>query len=67
MANHELYADAGSVSAEGGDVSSDGPDCIAMSLTPKAALETGGRLIDAAAVAAGQRHGKAPGHDKQPQ
>ena len=65
MAKHELYDDASKVNAEGGEVSVDGPDGVAVSLTPEAAVETGGRLIDAAAEAAGQRYGKAPSRGKQ--
>jgi hypothetical protein len=67
MAKHELYDDASSVQAKGGEVSVDGPDGVAVSLTPEAAVETGGRLIDAAAEAAGQRYGKAAGRDKRSQ
>ena len=51
----ETYDEASSVSAEGGDVVVDGPDGVAVTLTPNAAAETGGRLIDGAAQAQGQR------------
>ena len=42
------------VAAENGEVVVNGPDGVAVALTPDAALETGGRLIDAAAEAQGQ-------------
>ena len=48
MGKHELYDDPSNVAAEQGEVSVDGPDGVAVSLTPEAAVETGGRLIDAA-------------------
>ena len=49
------YDDASDVHAENGDVVVDGPDGVAVTLTPNAAAETGGRLIDGAAQAQGQR------------
>ena len=58
MGKHELYDDPSNVAAEQGEVSVDGPDGVAVSLTPEAAVETGGRLIDAGAEAAGQRMAK---------
>ena len=39
---------AGSVSTEHGQVMLDGPDGVAVAMTPEAALETGRRLIAAA-------------------
>jgi len=39
---------AGSVSTEQGQVMLDGPDGVAVAMTPDAALETGRRLIAAA-------------------
>jgi hypothetical protein len=56
MAKHPLYDDASEVAAKGGEVDVDGPDGVAVSLTPEAALETGHRLIEKGAEAAGQRH-----------
>lgn len=38
----------GSVSTENGQVMLDGPDGVAVAMTPEAALETGRRLIAAA-------------------
>jgi hypothetical protein len=40
----------------------EGPDAVNVALTPEATLETGGRLIDAAAEAAGQRREKTIDH-----
>ncbi len=45
---------AGTAAAEGGLVTLDGPDGLAITFTPEAAAETGRRLIAAAEVAAGQ-------------
>ena len=42
------------VGAEGGVVIVDGPDGVAVSLTPEAAAETSDRLLDGAARARGQ-------------
>ncbi|KQN28418.1 MULTISPECIES: hypothetical protein [unclassified Sphingomonas] len=44
----------GVASAEGGIVTLDGPDGVAITMTPEAAAETGRRLIAAAERAAGQ-------------
>lgn len=44
---------AGTVSTEKGQVMLDGPDGVAVAMTPAAAMETGRRLI-AAAEAAGE-------------
>jgi hypothetical protein len=48
--------------AEDGRVLLDGPDGVDLALTPDAALETGGRLIDGAAEAAGQEREKKIDH-----
>jgi hypothetical protein len=53
--NNKVYDEATKVTAEDGEVVLDGPDGVDVALTPEAALETGGRLIDQAAVAAGQK------------
>ena len=50
------------VVAEDGRVLLDGPDGVDVALTPEAALETGGRLIDGAAKAAGQEREKKIDH-----
>lgn len=47
----------GEVSAEAGQVLLDGPDGVAVTMTPDAAEETGRRLIAAAAEARGQQPG----------
>lgn len=51
----KTYDKPSDVVAEQGRVLVDGPDGVDVALTPESALETGGRLIDAAAKAAGQR------------
>lgn len=51
---NEPQHEAGEASAEQGQVMLDGPDGVAVALTPAAAEETGQRLIDAAAQARGQ-------------
>lgn len=45
------FEEAGMVSAESGEVMVDGPDGVALSLTPEAAKLLGWRLIDAAEAA----------------
>lgn len=52
----KVYAEPSTVGAETGAVTVDGPDGVAVTLTPEAALETSQRLLDEAAEAAGQRH-----------
>jgi hypothetical protein len=49
------YDEASHVEAEEGDVHVDGPDGVAISLTPDAAAETSDRLLKGAAQAQGQR------------
>jgi len=49
------YDEASEVTAEDGQVMIDGPDGVAVSLTPEAAIDTSERLADKAAEAAGQR------------
>ena len=49
---HEMPSD---VTAEEGEVQVDGPDGVAISFTPDAALETSGRLFRGAAEARGQK------------
>ncbi len=44
----------GVAAAENGMVTLDGPDGLAIAMTPEAAAETGRRLIAAAEIAAGQ-------------
>ena len=47
----------GSVSTENGQVMLDGPDGVAVAMTPEAALETGRRLIAAAEAATTRQPG----------
>jgi hypothetical protein len=47
--------EASKVEAEGGEVIVDGPDGVDVRLTPDAAAETSDRLLDAAAMAQGQK------------
>ena len=55
MSKHPLFDEPSEVSAEQGEVVVDGPDGVAVSLTPEAAAETSDRLLDGATKAAGQR------------
>lgn len=48
------YTDPSEVTAERGEVQVDGPDGVAVSMTPNAAKETAHRLVRGAAEAAGQ-------------
>ena len=52
---NQLYNEASKIAAEEGEVQVDGPDGVAIALTPEAALETADRLTDGATEAAGQR------------
>ena len=61
MKTHPLYDDASKVAAEDGEVVVDGPDGVAVSLTPEAAIETGERLRNSGLEAAGQRRLRDPG------
>lgn len=54
----KLYDEPSKVDAAKGEVIVDGPDGVAVSLTPEAAAETGARLIDCGLEAAGQRRMK---------
>ena len=56
---HPPYEQPGNASAEAGQVMLDGPDGVAVSMTPDAAEETGRRLIAAADQARGQRQASA--------
>ncbi|RMB34234.1 hypothetical protein C8J47_1955 [Sphingomonas sp. PP-F2F-G114-C0414] len=52
--DNKLHDEASIVTAEHGQVLVDGPDGVAVSLTPDAAVETSDRLLDAAVEAQGQ-------------
>jgi hypothetical protein len=51
MESVRAHAEASDVNAEQGQVLVEGPDGVAVTLTPDAAEETGRRLIDAASQA----------------
>jgi hypothetical protein len=55
MEHERLYDEASKVEAEEGEVLVDGPDGVAVSLTPDAAIETSERLLDGALSARGQQ------------
>ena len=55
MTDKQLFSEASDVTSEDGQVLLDGPDGVDVALTPEAAEETGDRLIEHAANAAGQR------------
>ena len=55
MITDKTYDEPSSVEAEDGDVVVDGPDGVAVSLTPEAAIETSDRLLEAGLTAQGQR------------
>ena len=54
MAKMMPESEPGTASAEQGQVTLDGPDGVAVAMTPYAARETGRRLIAAADIAEGQ-------------
>ena len=58
----QTYSEPTEIVAADGRVVLDGPDGVDLAMTPEAALETGGRLIDGAAKAAGQRREKKIDH-----
>lgn len=49
------YDEPSKVTAEQGEVHLDGPDGVAVAMTPEAAAETSDRLLHGAAQGAGQR------------
>ena len=55
----EPFAEPGVATAEDGHVVLDGPDGVALTLTPEAALTTAQRLVEASEEALRQRKGKA--------
>lgn len=55
MPDKKIYDEPTDVTAKDGNVVLDGPDHVDVAVTPEAAVETGERLIDKAAHAAGQR------------
>lgn len=55
MPHEKPYNEPSKVDAQDGEVVVDGPDGVAVSLTPEAAIETSERLLDAGLTAQGQR------------
>ena len=55
MGHDRSYDEPSEVAAEGGEVVVDGPDGVAVTLTPDAAAETSQRLLIGAAKAQGQK------------
>lgn len=51
----KVHDEPSTVTAVEGEVQVDGPDGVAVSLTPEAAAETSDRLLHGAAVACGQQ------------
>jgi len=55
MGHERIYNTPSEVAAEQGEVIVDGPDGVAVSLTPDAALETSERLLQSGLAALGQQ------------
>ena len=55
MDHSRTYDEPSVIGAEQGEVIVDGPDGVAVSLTPDAAIETSERLLDASLTARGQQ------------
>jgi hypothetical protein len=55
MTPEQAYDEPSKVAAEDGEVVVDGPDGVAITLTPDAAIETSQRLLDGGLTAQGQR------------
>jgi hypothetical protein len=55
MNSDKIYSEPSEVTAEDGEVIVDGPDAVAVSLTPEAAIETSNRLFQAGVTARGQK------------
>jgi hypothetical protein len=64
MDHDKTYSEPSKVVADRGKVRVDGPDGVAVTLTPEAAVETSHRLLEAGLLAQGQkldeRHKGAP-------
>ena len=58
LAMAKTYDTPSDVAADEGSVMIDGPDGVAVTMTPEAAEETSDRLLNKAAEASGQRHFK---------
>jgi hypothetical protein len=55
MGHERIYDTPSEIAAEQGEVLVDGPDGVAVSLTPDAALETSERLLQGGLAALGQQ------------
>jgi hypothetical protein len=55
----KAHSEPSEVAAEEGEVIVEGPDGVAVSMTPDAAIETSHRLLDRATEAQGQRYDQA--------
>lgn len=62
---NELYDEPTDVTAKDGEVVLKGPDGVDVRMTPDAADETAGRLMEGAAKAAGQERLKGATHRSQ--
>ena len=62
----KIYDTPGQVTVEDGNVALDGPDGVAVLMTPEAALETSDRLLDGATEAHGQRVREAEDGSERP-
>ena len=62
----KVYDEASKVVAEDGIVRVDGPDGVAVAMTPEAAADTSDHLLHGAARAAGQRLAAAQNAQKRP-
>ncbi|MBW0007790.1 MAG: hypothetical protein JO335_08780 [Sphingomonas sp.] len=60
----KVHDEPSSVATEEGEVHVDGPDGVAVAMTPEAAEETGHRLITNACQAAGERRSKRKSHQE---
>jgi hypothetical protein len=65
MGDDKVYDEATEVTGKDGKVSVDGPDAVAVKVTPEAAEQTAENLIEGAVMARGQRRLK--GNPHQPQ
>jgi hypothetical protein len=63
----KVHDEPSSVASEEGQVIVDGPDAVAVTMTPEAAEETGHRLVAEAGHAAGYRRLKRQGDEETPE
>ena len=62
----KIYDTPSQVTVENGNVALDGPDGVAVLMTPEAAMETSDRLLDGATEAHGQRVREAEAESERP-